>query len=271
MTAEEVNKLRNIELDMLSCIDSISQKIGVKYFLIGGSLLGAIRHKGFIPWDDDIDVGMLREDYELFMSKAVEFLPDYYFLQNYNTDKEYYLNFAKIRDSRTTFKEKSSSHLKINHGVYIDIFPIDYADNAKNVFRKIKRNLLTTRILNVFHLGDIKYTWIQKVKLNIVKLLWQNPKNAVKALDKLSTSNKPSNRMGNLFGAWGAREIMDSALFEEIDYFQFENLLLPGIKNYNQYLKNVYGDYMKLPPADKQVPHHFTDIIDLDKSYLEYE
>ncbi len=271
MTQAEVKSFRKVELDMLSCIDSISKKLGIRYFLIGGSLLGAIRHKGFIPWDDDIDIGMLRMDYELFMSKAAEFLPSYYFLQNYNTDKEYYLNFAKIRDSRTTFREISVNHLKINHGVYIDIFPIDYADNKKNFFRKIKRNLLTTLVSTVFNVKGVKYTWLQWTKVFIAKLIWGSPKDAVKALDIISKSNEPSEKMGNLFGAWGSREIMDSSIFQEIDYYEFENLILPGIKNYDRYLKNVYGDYMQLPPLEKRISHHYTDIIDLDKPYYEYQ
>ena len=82
----QMNRIKEIELDMLKAFVSICDQLGLKYYLIGGTLLGAVRHKGFIPWDDDIDVGMPREDYEVFVEKAGKLLPDYIFLQNYRTD-----------------------------------------------------------------------------------------------------------------------------------------------------------------------------------------
>ena len=118
-------RLKAIELDILKAFIDVCKKNSLNYYLLGGSCLGAVRHHGIIPWDDDIDVGLLRADYNKFMEVGQKYLPEHYFLQNYRTDPEYYVNFAKIRDSRTTFIESSLKNLHINHGVYIDVFPLD--------------------------------------------------------------------------------------------------------------------------------------------------
>ena len=118
-------ELKKIELEMFKYYLAICEKHDLKYFLIGGTLLGAVRHKGFIPWDDDIDIGMPRPDYEKFLLVAQKELPEHIFLQTHNTDIEYPNCFAKLRNSDTTFIETSCKKLKINHGIYIDIFPLD--------------------------------------------------------------------------------------------------------------------------------------------------
>ena len=120
-----MNELQKVELDILQHFIEACEKLNVQYFLVCGSALGAKRHGGFIPWDDDMDVGMYREDYNKFMEQAPAILPEGYFLQNYKTDPAYSNVFAKLRNSNTTYIEKTAAELKINHGIYIDIFPLD--------------------------------------------------------------------------------------------------------------------------------------------------
>ena len=133
LSTEQLNELKKSELEIFKSFLTVCEKLNVKYYLVEGTLLGAVRHKGFIPWDDDIDVGMLREDYELFIEKATEFLPENLFLQTYITDTEYSHGFAKIRNSQTTFIESNVRDCKINHGIYIDIFPLDNCEpNIRN-------------------------------------------------------------------------------------------------------------------------------------------
>lgn len=133
LSDQTIEKLKDIELDILKCFISICEKNNLRYFLIGGTLLGSVRHKGFIPWDDDIDVGMPRKDYELFIERARHHLPDYYFVQTFSTDPSYPNNFMKIRDSRTTFLETAVKHLRMNHGVFIDVFLLDEYPSNKMV------------------------------------------------------------------------------------------------------------------------------------------
>ena len=125
LTADQLQSLKDRERDMLKTFVDICNKHSIKYFVQGGTLLGTVRHGGFIPWDDDVDVSLPRDEYERFLAVAEKELPEYYFLQTKDTDPEYPNNFAKIRDSRTTFLESSAKNLNINHGAYIDIFPLD--------------------------------------------------------------------------------------------------------------------------------------------------
>ena len=124
--------LQKAELAILKEFIRICDSLHLTYYLVCGTALGAAKYSGFIPWDDDIDVALPREDYEVFCAKAQEMLPSYLFLQNYKTDPRYPLFFSKIRDSRTTYIEKSFAHLPIHHGVYIDVFPLDgYPDDCE--------------------------------------------------------------------------------------------------------------------------------------------
>lgn len=139
MTAISLNEqqraeLKKCQLEMLKAFAAVCEKLGISYFLDGGTLLGAVRHKGFIPWDDDIDVGMLRADYERFFAEGQALLPEHYFIQNISTDPQYTANFAKMRDSRTTYIETTLGRKRINHGVFIDIFVLDYY--PENAFRR---------------------------------------------------------------------------------------------------------------------------------------
>lgn len=261
--------LQNVELEILLTVDKITKELGIKYFMVGGTLLGAIRHKGFIPWDDDIDIGMSRVDYEKFIDEAQKLLPSHYFLQTHFTDAEFFLPFAKIRDSRTTFIESSSANLKINHGVYIDIFPFDFY-HKESFLTKFKRNLLNQRILKKYNLTNYQTSIKQKALSLLSTIIYPSASYACTRLDKMNSMNKYNCLIINYNGAWGEKEIVESSIFDKIRYYEFEGHLLPGPENADDYLKHIYGDYMKLPPAEKRITHHYTDVIDLNNSYTHY-
>ena len=153
---ETLKRIQQLETDILKEFISVCQKLELNYFLLGGTLLGAVRHQGFIPWDDDIDIGMLRKDYEIFISKAPALLPSHLFLQTNVSDPAWYANFSKIRNNNTTFIETSSAHLPIHHGVYIDIFPLDdYPENKiKQKVLDIKNRWYTKKIYSAFVLSE---------------------------------------------------------------------------------------------------------------------
>ena len=135
---EQLQKMQEVEIDLFKAFIEVCQKLQLKYYLLGGTLLGAVRHKGFIPWDDDIDVGMPRKDYEIFIQKAQDLLPEHYFVQTLYSEPTIPYNFCKIRNSNTTFVEYSIKKLNINHGVYIDVFPLDGYPNDKKEQKKIR-------------------------------------------------------------------------------------------------------------------------------------
>lgn len=153
-TKEQLEQLKSIELEMLKAFIKACDMLNVKYFLLGGTLLGAVRHKGFIPWDDDIDVGMLREDYEIFIAKGASYLPDNLFIQNVYSDENYTMCFSKIRNNNTTFIESTVSHLKMNHGVFIDIFPLDYYPDEAKKQRELdfKKKIYDIRIAHTYNI-----------------------------------------------------------------------------------------------------------------------
>ncbi len=136
-----LNKVHKVHLEIVSEVKRICKKNGIKYSMIAGTLLGAVRHHGFIPWDDDLDIGMLRRDYERFLQVARKELCRQYFLQTWETDKNFVLPFAKIRKNGTKLVEKNSADVKMHQGIYIDIFPFD--NLPRKAFEQKKQNWIT--------------------------------------------------------------------------------------------------------------------------------
>ena len=268
-----MNELQKTEFDLLKEFISVCDQLGLKYYLLGGTLLGAVRHRGFIPWDDDIDVGMLRADYEVFIAEAQKLLPGHLFVQTFRTDPEYPQCFAKLRNSNTTFIETTSSKKHINHGVYLDIFPLDYFPE-----RPLPARALTfVKTLLSYRLGLEYYTpWQppatpkQKCFALIARAFFPTMQSVLHTMDRLYRSVGPSSLICNHGGAWGERETAPLAWFGEGVCGVFEGLSVRLPAEYDHWLTKVYGDYMELPPVEKRVVHHYTERINLNKSYLEY-
>ena len=125
-STEQLKQIQSKEKEIFQAFISVCEQLKLPYFIVGGTLLGAVRHKGFIPWDDDIDIAMLRPDYEIFLSRAQALLPDNIFFQTIDTDPEYLGNYAKLRHNQTTFLESAVKTKHIHHGLFIDVFPLDY-------------------------------------------------------------------------------------------------------------------------------------------------
>lgn len=267
------HELKRIQIEMFCEFIKICENNNITYFLLGGSCLGAIRHKGYIPWDDDIDVGIPRPDYDRFLQIAQKQLPDNIFLQTFETDKNYTQNYAKLRRSDTTFIETLSKNLDINHGIYMDIFPLDGASksNLKTSLDFLRIKLLTYKIYEAYQIE--KKLSIKAVLLNIVNFFYAPTiHKAIEKKDKIIRRYpyESSSIIANWCGAWGKKEVMPKSIFADGTTSSFENIEVVIPKEYDQYLTRMYGDYMELPPEEKRVSHHDNEVIDTTKSYKEY-
>ena len=265
--------LQSKELELLKLFTEICDKLNLRYYLVCGSALGAVKYGGFIPWDDDIDVGLIRPDYERFLREAGEYLPDWAFLQNYKTDKAFPHIFTKLRDSRTTQIEEGLEHLPINHGMYIDILPLDgYPDSEKE--RKVlryRKKFLSWK--QVCALGDAKETKV-KIRNKIFRLFGYHKKTdkTIAKIEKLiSKYDVETSQIWCNHGNWqGEREYATREQYGEGAVMTFEGLRVIVPENYDAYLTQKYGDWRNDPPLDKQCSHHRYVVCDANKPYTDY-
>lgn len=256
----ELQRLQKIQLDMLLEVKRICDKNHIKYSLIGGTLLGAIRHKGYIPWDDDADVGMLRDDYEKFRVLCESELDtDKYYFQDDRNTEGYRWGYGKLRRKNTLFMRENQKHLNFGQEIFIDVFPLDFAPDG-----------MLMRRIHMFHCFCIrKALWspvgaiVEKnsCKKMLYKLLERIRKEQIyKHYYKLINCRKPSNTVRlNLFPTrkpYG----FPIKFFEELIEIPFEGETFMGSKYYDEYLKIKYGDYMKLPPEEKRKVHPVSEL-----------
>ena len=257
---QRLRELQLIELDIFKEIDRICKNNNLKYYLIEGSLLGAVRHKGFIPWDDDFDIGMFREDYEKFLDIADGQLDIGYKLCCYKNIKNYHLPFSKVvtLNNRGFFNTESMS-LKRYNGPYVDIFPLDTSSFSmgKYQYKKFKKIRKYRDILLLKIHYRIKFSW--KRLLYFVESPFYSYKRLHKKIYKLSTkdANKEANFIVNYASSYGLpKEIFPSCTFNDGVCFDFEGIKIRVPKNYNYILTRVYGDYMTPPPLKKRMSKH---------------
>lgn len=267
LTAQQLIQLKSLQLEMLVQFKAVCETLKLRYYLMGGTMLGAVRHGGFIPWDDDIDVGMPRQDYEIFLQKAQSLLPDHLFVQSFVTDPQYPANFAKIRNSQTTYVESSVKKRKMNHGVYMDIFPLDYYPDDAKAFER-KKTALALRINRVF--TDTKPKFTTRLASFVACLYCPTVKKALEKREGLFRSVKSGSRIANHCGAWGKKEIVPADWYGEGKQVTFEGIEVTIPTQYEKWLTQVYGDYMQLPPEEKRKSHHPLAVMDLDHPYTQY-
>lgn len=269
-----MNELQKIELDLFLCFDSICKNLNLKYFLVAGSALGAVRHGGFIPWDDDLDVGMYREDYDRFMESAPSLLPTGIFLQNYKTDPQYPYVFAKLRNSNTTFVEKLLSNFSINHGVYIDIFPLD--GYPEDILDRKKLSSLKTKYRRKLFCGfKMPRSLKSKVLALILRFFGYHRRTAeTLAQYELLISKYPvkdSKIICSHGNRYGERDYLNKTYYGNGLNVLFEGIQVRIPEKYDEYLTALYGNWRQLPPPEEQKGVHPYIIFDMYKSYTEYE
>lgn len=263
-------KIHKVTLHILLAFDKVCRENDLTYFLDSGTALGAVRHGGFIPWDDDVDVGMPRKDYERFLEIAHEKLPEEFFLQIRETDPAYKRNAAKLRLKGTVFQEYDTLPY-VENGFFIDIFPFDNIPrnrctakiyiNTLRFFNRINGTRGSycksrTRILRMFQkiviiMPPKLMEWLDEKCLNLCRLL-------------------ENNNTGFITPFFWGMSFYQSYIFDAEKMFPVKDILFEGhsvriMQNPDYYLRTMYGDYMQLPPVEKRKPKHLKGVIDFGK------
>jgi len=249
ISQEFLSKINKIQLEILSNVIEVCDKLNLNYFMVHGSLLGAIQNSGFMPLDDDIDIALPRADYNVFITQAQKYLKEHYFIQSNLSEEKYPLPFAKVRDSRTTYVIEKMKHLNIHQGIYIDIFPIDYykANGIKSIIRHLEEKILNIRIGCVFL--DENITAKQKIRQFLSRVICPSYKRAIKRRDALYQTETKSNFIIITGGKKGERGI-PKEWFADFIIKDFEGLKIKVPKEYDKYLRAIYGDYKNYDVAD---------------------
>lgn len=245
-------EVMEIEFAIMKYIKKVCEENNLTYFLGGGTLLGAIRHNGFIPWDDDIDLMLPRNDYKKLIN-IINNDNSKFYVMTYK-DKKYYYPFARVIDTKTILKESSNIDIK-GMGIYVDLFPIDGLPKQKIyiniifnfmykywIFFNSYINLDGKNIENKLYI-NIKIFFIRKINC-IINFLLSN----------LSFEN--SKYVACVIGIYGKKEIVPKKVMQKGKKVYFEGEYFIAPKGYKIYLKRHYGDYMKLPPKSKQKTNH---------------
>lgn len=230
-------------LDMLKCLDQICRKHNIQYWLSSGTLLGAVRHSGFIPWDDDLDVEMLKPDYKKLMEVLEKELPENYILQNHKTDKNYVLQFSKIRDKNSCLEECHALDLHYRyHGIFIDLFFLEPMNYSFSSFANSLKNNLCLKLL--------LYRGIPtSIKLGIVRFNHAFLNKFVFPVFRFFSRFLPAGTVRHTFGLNFAKPRYLKEIFP-LKEIEFEGQKFPSPANEDAYLSRLYGDYMRLPDVD---------------------
>lgn len=258
----DIEELKKIQLDILLEVHSFCINKGIRYSLDSGTLIGAIRHKGYIPWDDDIDIIMPRPDYNQFLK---EFNGSVSHLEVYapELDWNYYAPYANVCDKRTILSEGLNGHRGKEMGIKIDIFPVD---GTSLEYKEYERSLKRIDKLNAYLY--VKRTSFKESNMNslravmyIIKMrlfsLFRTYSSIQKQIAKISTEFdfNESEYAAKLSYTW-TKNRCKRTVFENYMNSEFEGHQLMILKGYDEYLRKMYGDYMQLPPEDQRVAHH---------------
>jgi lipopolysaccharide cholinephosphotransferase len=264
MNSEQLQKIHHHHMSALLEVDRICRVHKLHYFITGGTLLGAVRHGGFIPWDDDLDIGMVRWDYEQFLAIAPGALDDKFFLQTYRSDEGYFQPFAKLRVNHTLFMEEAGTTMKTHQGVFIDLFPIDTVPGSK-LMRRFHSQL--TSFLKLAAVARSDYNLNAKENTN-GGALYKMAKLVTKPF-RLATivnwcnrammlfQNGKSGLLVNITGAYGyERETFPAEWLAPYIDVPFEGHPIMTMNKWHDYLTKIYGDYMTPPPPEKRKTGH---------------
>lgn len=275
MMENQNQELKSVLVDMFAWFHEFCATYNLRYYMLGGTMLGAVRHGGFIPWDDDIDVGMPREDYQRMERLMKDHPHEIYVLETPNSEKpDFFYAYGKLYDTRTTLIE--NTRVPVKRGVYLDIFPLDGAGDSWEeglaLFKPIKRRLeLLLAMTTGIRKGRKFYKNAGIVLLRCVPHWIIDPKKLLHDVQRkcAEKSFDQCKWISNYAGAYREREMVPRGVFGEPTEYVFENMHVYGVSDYEAYLTALYGNWRELPPVEKRKSHHDNLCCDLRRSYLE--
>lgn len=252
------------EYEILKKIHNICKELNIRYYLFYGTLLGAVRHKGFIPWDDDIDIIMPRPDYNLLIEYIKENSENLKPLQlmHYSTNKDYIYPIARVSDDRYILHFKNTKEYGL--GLFIDVYPIDGCGNTAEEAKKIwNKNKIKKFWVGVYGIRQYKKSTKSMLKSILKYMAMQMVKlfDVPKMIAKLDTEASLLNFDDYAYVGCTAWQVSGLGYFrkellDEIALVKFEDGMFYAPSQYDEVLKETYGDYMQLPPESKRIPHH---------------
>ena len=263
-------KLQEAQLNILMELDRVCKELKLTYCLAFGTALGAVRHKGFIPWDDDIDVYMRIEDLEILQTNANLFKNEF-FLQHHKSDPEYGLMITRLRNSNTTLIEKSEVERDINHGIFVDIYPFF---NSPKAGWGAKKLVIASMIYRLMLYGVVPQNRGIVMKIGAAVLLKIVPEGArswlIRKNYRVMKSYKHTGYLSSLYGDEAGIKSPENQIFP-VKWVPFEKIYVPVEADADSYLKLTFGDYMQLPPEEQRAFHHGYVCVDFEKPYTYYK
>lgn len=253
MTKEE---LQDVLLEIAKEFHRICTRNNIPYYMLGGTMLGAVRHKGFIPWDDDMDFGIPRKDFKRCLDILNKELPEKYEMLSIDCSKCILNECVKISDKHTLIHEFYKENCVNEFGVNIDLFPLDFTDDNLGLFSRNRMIDILHKIQQYRFLSVKQRPIHKKVVAFLVKIIFfplgrKNMVNYIQRFLLLETGNC----MANHCGAWGLKEIISNNVMGTPQLYSFEDTQFYGVQDADAYLKCLYGNYMQLPPKDKRHLH----------------
>lgn len=265
MDRDTLRKVQLVQLEIAKEIKRVCEDNNIQYFLDSGTLLGAVRHKGFIPWDDDLDVAMMRDEYERFMQIAPQKLDSKYELITWKNEKMYPNQFAKVIKKGTIYREETR-HDDGKNGIYVDVFAYDHFPDDVNIrkihgfkimaYRAMIRAKCNTKMWT--YQGHFYFDrWLKNLPFRFGSLFFSKEILVDKYEKEAEKYNNIETELvfpqgSTKYGRW----VIPMECFSEYINLQFEDTLFKAPVGFDQYLKYAYGDYMKLPPEDKRENRH---------------
>ena len=261
-------------LQMLSWFHNYCAENEIRYYAVGGTMIGAMRHKGFIPWDDDIDIAVPRKDYVKLINAFKETIDGFLLESPYSGNRDYLYSYSKLYDTSTTLIEKTRTPCK--RGVYIDVFPLDGVGNslkeAQAAYQKMdkKNMMLMTRTCVIRN----DRSWYKNASIILARMIPRvllDDKELSISVDRIASriSYEDSVYVANMMGAYRFKEITLREYFGKPKLYQFEGIEIYGPEKADEYLTEIYGDWRQLPPEEKRYTKHDFVTLDLEKSYMD--